>query len=230
MSIFAKINISIMENENKALPLEENKKECCENKKCRCCINLILNCVTLVAVIVLFILYFTNKAGHSSKLSNKSSVVIGFVNSDTIMENYNLVKELKTTIEAKEKLAEDSFAMQQKTFEAEVNDYQKKVQANALSISQAQASEKYLGQKQENLKTLQQELSQKLQEDELKMNGMLLDSITNFLKRYNRKQNFDYIFGFAKGSNILFANDSLDITKEVLKDINKEYKENHKEK
>ena len=227
-----------MENNNKPdIPSQdtdqlknENSNNSCNQGKCKCCLNLILNCITLASVIILFILYFINKPSSFSKKSNNSSVIIGFVNSDTIMENYGLVKELKTTILAKEKLAEDSFAIQQKTFEAEVTDYQKKVQANSLSMAQAQATEKYLSQKQENLKALQEELSQKLSNDELKMNGRLLDSIMNFLKRYSRKRNFDYIFGFAKGSNLLFANDSLDVTKEVLKDINKEYKENHFEK
>jgi outer membrane protein len=219
-----------MENDNKQIPLEENKKEeKCEHKKCCHCIFHMLNIISVIGVIVLFILYFTcwKSCSQYANKSNKSSVVVGFINSDTIMEHYNLVQELKSKIEAKEKLANDSFTMQQKNFEAEVSEYQRNVQANKLSIAQAQATEKYLGQKQQNLAALKEDLTQKLSNDELKMNGELLDSIMNFLKRYNRKHNFDYIFGFAKGSNILFANDSLDITKEVLKNINKEYKENH---
>jgi outer membrane protein len=230
MPIFAKNYNFIMENETTNIPLEENKKEeKCECKKCCHCFYHILNIISVLGVIVLFVLYFTGRSscGSGLKKSGNSSTIVAYVNSDTIMEHYDLVQELKSKIEAKEKLANDSFNMQQQNFEAEVNEYQKNVQANKLSIAQAQATEKYLGQKQQNLAALKEELTQKLSNDELKMNGELIDSIMNFLKRYNRKHNYDYVFGFAKGSNILFANDSLDITKEVLKDINKEYKENH---
>lgn len=220
-----------MENDNKQIPLEENKKEeKCENKKCCHCMYHVFSIISIIGVIVLFILYFTGRSSCSSgmKKSGNSSMVIGYVNSDTIMEHYDLVQALKSKIEAKEKLANDSFNMQQQNFEAEVTEYQKNMQANKLSIAQAQATEKYLGQKQQNLAALKEELTQKLTNDELKLNGELLDSITNFLKRYNRKHNFDYIFGVAKGSNVLYAGDSNDITKDVLKNINREYKENRK--
>jgi len=220
-----------MENENTNIPLEENKKEeSCQKKKCCHCMYHIFSIISLLGVIVLFILYFTGKSSCSSSMmkSGNSAAVIAYVNSDTIMEHYDMVQELKSKIEAKEKLANDSFNMQQQNFEAEVTEYQKNMQANKLSIAQAQATEKYLGQKQQNLAALKEELTQKLTNDELKLNGELLDSITNFLKRYNRKHNFDYIFGVAKGSNVLYAGDSNDITKDVLKNINREYKENRK--
>ena len=139
------------------------------------------------------------------------------------MKNYKLVKKVKIALEAKQKEAEDNFSIQQKTFETQVVEYQKKVKANSLSIEQAQNTEKNLSQKQESLLALKDELTQKLAEEEQSMNTMLQDSIINFLKRYNRKHNYDYILGFSKGSGILIANDSLELTKDVLDGLNKEY-------
>jgi outer membrane protein len=55
------------------------------------------------------------------------------------------------------------------------------------------------------------------------MNQLLMDSLNNFLKRYNEKMNFDYIFSYNRGGSILTANDSLDITNEVLKLLNEEF-------
>jgi len=198
----------------------------CEKKKYKCSINIILNIIALIGVIVLFVLYFTEHPGSysSGTKSKKSSMAIGFVNSDSIMTNYELVKVMKTGLEAKQKKAEDDFTIQQKSFETQVIEYQKKMQANSLSINQAKSTEKLLGQQQQTLLDLKDQLSQTLAEEELKMNIALQDSIMNFLKRYNRKHNYDYILGFSKGSGILFANDSLDISKEILEGLNKEYK------
>jgi outer membrane protein len=59
------------------------------------------------------------------------------------------------------------------------------------------------------------------------MNVALIDSVMNFLKRYNDKYKFDYILGFTKGGNILFANDTLDVTQDVIKELNSAYLEKH---
>lgn len=203
----------------------ETSGNSCKEKKCKCSINMILNIITPIGVIVLFVLYFTGHPGlySSDTKLKKSSMAIGFVNSDSIMINYELVKVMTTDLEAKQKKAEDNFAIQQKSFETQVIEYQKKMQANLLSIDQAKSTEKLLGQQQQTLLDLKDQLSQALAEEELKMNIALQDSIMNFLKRYNRKHNYDYILGFSKGSGILFANDSLDITKEIIEGLNKEY-------
>ncbi len=195
-----------------------------EKKKCKCSINMILNIIALIGVIVLFVLYFTEHPCSYSSDAKKSSMAISFVNSDSIMVNYELVKVMKTDLEEKQKKAEDNFSIQQKSFETQVIEYQKKMQSNSLSIDQAKSTEKLLGQQQQTLLDLKDQLSQTLAEEELKMNIALQDSIMNFLKRYNRKHNYDYILRFSKGSGILFANDSLDITKEILEGLNKEYK------
>ncbi|MFH0867627.1 MAG: OmpH family outer membrane protein [Bacteroidota bacterium] len=199
--------------------------------KTNCCskLSFYFSILSLLGVIVLFILYFFVNKGESdinnevSKIQKKT-VSIGFVNSDTIMENYILVKNMKDSLEAKQTAAEASFTAQQTAFENSVLDYQTKMKANTLSIDEATKKETLLTQQQEYLYQLNEELSTKLAEEEVKLNAMLQDSIMNFLKRYNEKYHFDYILGFAPGSGILYANDSLDITNDVLEGLNKDYK------
>jgi outer membrane protein len=62
------------------------------------------------------------------------------------------------------------------------------------------------------------------------MNVALIDSVMNFLKRYNEKYKFDYILGFTKGGNILYANDTLDVTNDVIKELNAAYLLKHGDK
>ena len=225
-----------MENENitnNELPVKNtNEEKSCEHKNCKCCLNLILNIVAIVGVIVLFVLYFTGKSGKQqlSKKSNNSSLVIGFVNSDSLMKNYELVKTVKDSFGAKQKIAENNFEIQQKAFETKVTAYQEKMKTNTLSIEQAKSTEKQLAQEQEKLYSLKDELTQELSAEELKMSTMIQDTIVSFIKKFNKKYNYDYILGFSKGGGILFANDSLDITKDVLEEINKEYKKNKSDK
>ena len=38
---------------------------------------------------------------------------------------------------------------------------------------------------------------------------------------------FDYILGFTKGGNILYANDTLDVTNDVIRELNAAYLKEH---
>jgi len=221
-----------METENIQNPEQDYKTE--GKKCCACKINcqMIINIVLAGSLIVLFILYFIGRKAQTD-LGNspgKTSFSIAFLNSDTLMSNYEYVKEIKKIMEDKQKKLEDQYTGQQSAFEKEVNDFQKKVQANAYTNEQAQTIDRQLGEKQQQLAELKQNLADQLATDEQKINSTLQDTIIVFLKRYNKKHNYDYIFGYAKGSSsgILFAKDAFDITKDVISEMNKEYKENSK--
>ena len=55
------------------------------------------------------------------------------------------------------------------------------------------------------------------------MNVILVDSITNFLNRYNLQHNYDYVLGYSKGGGILLAKDTFNITDQVLAAMNEAY-------
>jgi outer membrane protein len=221
-----------METEDIQNPEQECKPE--DKKCCKCKINcqIIINIMLAAGLIVLFILHFTGRKAQTDlgNSSGKTSFSIAFLNSDTLMTNYEYVKEIKKIMEDKQKKLEDQYVGQQTAFEREVGDFQKKVQANAYTNEQAQTIDRQLGAKQQQLAELKQTLAEQLATDEQKINATLQDTITVFLKRYNKKHNYDYIFGYAKGSSsgILFAKDAYDITKDVISEMNKEYKENSK--
>jgi len=74
--------------------------------------------------------------------------------------------------------------------------------------------------------SLQEKYTNELSQQEMNLNIQLLDSITNFLKRYNQKYKFDYILNIKKGGDVFLSNKTLDITGDVLKELNAEYKAN----
>lgn len=211
---------NIINNKNSGSPEEKYKTNCCSK------ISFYFSIVSLLGVITLFILYFfVNKCEMNDKVSKMQgkAVSVGFVNTDSILANYELVIIMRDSLEAKQTKAEAKYNAQESAFEASVLAYQKKVKANELSITEATITETQLTQQKEYLTQLYEELSTELTTAETEMYTASQDSIINFLKRYNKKYKFDYILGFAKGGGILLANDSLDITYDVLEGLNKEY-------
>ena len=59
------------------------------------------------------------------------------------------------------------------------------------------------------------------------MNQEARDSIQAFLRSYNKTKKYDYVLVKA-GDNMLIANPKMDITKEVIKGLNKRYKKSRK--
>ncbi len=195
-------------------------------------ILLALNIVMLVGIIILFILHFTGSAskGNASGAfakANKGAISVAFVNNDSILSNYDLVKKMRADLEAKGKRLEAEVAAKQQAFEKDAAYFQEQVKKKAISDQSAQEIYGQLQQNQQSIYQLRDKYAAELQQSEMDMNVALIDSVMNFLKRYNDKYKFDYILGFTKGGNILFANDTLDVTKDVIKELNIAYQEKH---
>ena len=197
---------------------------------------LALNLVTLVGIIILFILHFTGSGSKSSSISgaigkaSKGAISVAFVNNDSILSHYELVKKMRADLEAKGKRLEGEVAAQQKSFEKDAAYFQDQVKKKAISDQSAQEIYGQLQQNQQKIYALRDRYTAELQQSEMDMNVALIDSVMNFLKRYNEKYKFDYILGFTKGGNILYANDTLDVTNDVIKELNAAYILKHGDK
>jgi outer membrane protein len=227
-------------NENKAddnvrplatnsIPLEETEN-IRERPRPSHSLLVVLNIALLIGLIVLYFLFFSEKgkdsgAGMVNALAkaNKGSISVAFVNNDSIFAHYDLVKKLRSEFDAKTERLSGEVAAKQKAFEKDAAYFQEQVQKKALSEQSSQEIYSSLQENQQKINDLRDQYSSELQKDEMDMQVVLLDSVMNFIKRYNTRYKFDYILGFNKVGSILYANDTLDITKDVIKELNNEY-------
>jgi outer membrane protein len=106
---------------------------------------------------------------------------------------------------------------------------QNKYELNLISESEAKRINDEIQIESQNLMELNQQYSDKISDVEYQMNINFIDSVYNYLERFNENAGFDYILGFAMGSNILYAKDTLDITNIVVKGLNEEYRKKYPE-
>lgn len=194
--------------------------------------NTILTITNVALFVGLIVLYFlvlkpggngtTNMAALAHKVSG-GSVTVAYVNSDSIFLHYDLVKSMRNDLESKKNRLENELKSKQASFEKDRAYFEEQV--NNKTISEASAQEIYgqLMAEQQKLYELREQYSNDLSKQEFELNVVLIDSLNNFLKRYNQKVHFDYILSYNKGGSILSANDSLDITSDVLKLLNEEF-------
>ena len=192
----------------------------------------IINIVLAAAVAGLFVLHFiTGKdiPNSGTGTTNESSVSTGdrpiaYIQIDTLINNYDFFHELREKFQDKQKTSEAELASKSKKFENEFKDFQYKANKGLITRSTAQQIQQDLATEEQNLYRLREQLTMELAEEEQVMNRQIIEEITKYLKVFNKDKKYEYVFSYSFGSNILYADDALDITQEVIKGLNQDYK------
>ncbi|CAN5452386.1 hypothetical protein BH23BAC1_BH23BAC1_17350 [soil metagenome] len=198
-------------------------------------LSLALNIVLFIAVVVLYVLHFSdrgsnvtletasaNTAGTNNNVSAQP-LTIAYINSDTLLQNYQYFKDMADQLEEKRKKMEANFTTRAKGLENEIATFQRTAQS--MTINQARAAEEDLMKKRENLMKYQETLSQDIMLEENKINNELYNKVSEYLNDYGKKNNYQLVLTYQKGSGVLYANDGLNITQEVVKGLNDTYKQ-----
>lgn len=198
-------------------------------------ISIIINLILVISVAVLYYLHFQLK--HTCTAENQQveqleveapsgHVVptIYFVNTDSLWQNYEFVKNEIEILKKEKSKAESQIEAKAKQLESDIIDFQQKVQTGMISMDDARKKEAELMDRQQKLYELREQLAAELLTKEQDKNEMLQKAITDYIKKFNTGKNFSYVLGYSQGGGILFANDSLDITKEIIEGLNSEYK------
>lgn len=192
----------------------------------------IINALIIVAVIALFIMQFNDNDDNHDSVENQIqqppiptgvTAKMAFVNSDLILQKYELVTELAKQLESERKKKDDILKVRQTEFEQEAAYFQETVQKQSLSEASAQKIYEQLMEKQQAIYALQDQYANELAQKEFMINMTLLDSVRNYLHRMNVEYQFDYIMNYNETGGILLAKDTFDITSPVLKGLNDEY-------
>jgi outer membrane protein len=202
-------------------------------------LSLILNFVLLIAVAVLYYLHFSSTGSQAAVATNDTTEVtapvelpeirtaggaIAYINYDSLTEKYEFFKQGLNSLESTFKRKEDEFAKKQNDYREAVERYQQL--APTMTPDAAAAREQQLLAQQQSLVELGEKLSDDLKIQQEKFNKQFLKSIDDYLKELSKQKNYSYVFTYSKGgpASIVFANDSLEITKEVISGLNKAYK------
>lgn len=184
-----------------------------------------LNVVLLIAVVVLYVLHFSGDSDShdtaESSISTPVDLSIAYVNSDTLLKNYHFFKELeKQLIDKRDKLNVE-YQNRAEGLQKEITTFQQT--SGNMSMNQARAVEEDLRKKQQNLMMYQEQLGQQLMQQEGQMNTELYDKIADYLQGYGSSKNLQIVLTYTKGSGVLYANEGLDITDQILTGLNEAY-------
>lgn len=155
--------------------------------------------------------------------SNPTELKIAYVEVDSIMSQYQFCKDYSIILQKKSQNVQNTLQQKAGSLQAAAANFQQKLQQNAYTREQAQGIQAQLQRQNADLQALNQRLSGEFQSETEKYNNALRDSISHFLKAYNKDKKFSLILSKA-GDNILYADKAHDITNDVIAGLNKAYK------
>lgn len=203
-------------------------------------LSLALNAILLIAVAYLYYLHYFSASTATVKSSNvetntdRSTVAgqhmnqIVFFNTDSLWKNYKYVQDMEDALIAEKQKLENRYNQQLKKLEEEYKEFQRKAQAMEFTMEEGKKKQQELMAKEQNIYKLEEDLNQKYAESEAKKTKEIQQEIIEYLKRYNKDKSYAFILG-QTFVNIPYANEELDITSDLIKNLNEEY-ENKREK
>ena len=203
-------------------------------------ISIIVESILAAGIVALFVLFFTvnpwaKKPATDEVAAQGELMPIAVVNTDSILTHYTLAVEASDKLQAQyeESMVKldtkaKAFQKEYETFQKDVLDFQRKIEANAfLSRERAeseqarlQKKEQELMAKQQDLENLRQKLSNDFMTQQAALTQQLQDSVQAYLREFNSDGHIHLILNDAVLMNKVAG---YDITNEVIEALNARY-------
>lgn len=150
------------------------------------------------------------------------SMVIRYIDPDSITKNYNLAKDFKELTITMQNNLDAAQKVQQQNLQNLESEFQAKEKKNVYATDQAQAQadqaryQKAVNDAQNKLAEMRSKMEKTLQEN----SQQLQDSIDNYVKIYAKQKGYDLILSKASA---FYIDPKYDVTDEVVKGLNQRY-------
>ena len=148
------------------------------------------------------------------------NIRIAYVDYDSLLTKYKFAQEIQKELIRKEMSFNNTIENERKSLQEEAAAFEQKVQNNVFATQErAQAEyEKIMKKDQELLQRSQSMIAELEEYRNTKYNELTLN-INNYIQEYNSEKKYDFILTKI-GGNMLYANDALNITDDIVKGLN----------
>ena len=193
---------------------------------------LVLNVLLLIAVGVLYFLFFQqrNKPAEAKRpnpvepgtVATNHEFRIAYFEMDSIENNFEMVKEVKQELSRKQDEQNATKLRLQNGIQNLYNEYQTK--GPTLNEQQIQSYQNRLTEMDNRAKTQMEKMDRDYQDLYMHRMQDVTNQIRDFLKDYNKNQEYAYIFSYEPG--IMYYRDTIyNITADIVQGLNRLHKQ-----
>ncbi|HSD06615.1 OmpH family outer membrane protein [Flavobacterium sp.] len=172
--------------------------------------------------VLLFIAISISLVSCDKKAPGAKEFKTAYVDTQELMKEYNETKDLEAKYKGQAAEKGRQLEAEINRFKQEAANFQSNAQANGQEWAQKKGAE--LQRREQQLAQAQQGLQMQLQQESGKEMDSLVKGVKKFIKDYGKQKGYDYIYGTGDAASVLYAKDSYDITKEMIKLLNEKYK------
>jgi len=185
----------------------------------------------LSASIVLTFCQCSQNAGNTNVSQEQSPVQIcdlkiAYVDVDSLLANYAYYQDLAEEMMRKQENYSLLLDDEKRKIDKEVQDYNTKIERNVFSTDERARSEyNRIGKRQLALEEKAAKYSQELADESNANSQKISEAVDSYIKEYNKTHGYNIIIS---KSSLLFADEKLNITAQVLEGLNAAYNQSSK--
>jgi len=157
-----------------------------------------------------------------NKTSETKEFKTAYIDTAKLLEESVEAKDIEAKYKDKSKVMGNQLEVEVARWKSDAANFQKNAQANGMTWAQQKGAE--LQKREQELSYAQEAMLRQLQQE----SGVELDSVIkaykNTIKEYGKEKGYDYIYGTGESATVLYAKDSYDVTKDIIKIVNDKYK------
>lgn len=147
---------------------------------------------------------------------------IAFIRSSELIYSYEGMKESQQLFQSKKTKYQANVDTLRLELERAFNRYTKEVVT--LKDKDKNERRELLKVQEQNYHRYAQSIKENEQKEETQMTEGVLNQVNSFIEQYSKEHRYDIVLGTTNSGSLLYANDVMDITKEVLEALNANYK------
>jgi outer membrane protein len=152
--------------------------------------------------------------------AQKSSELV-FVDVNKLLDGYKRTKIVRAEFTKKASTLKANVDSLVTGWQKELKVYEKN--RSKYSKKELALKQELLGNKQQQINNYQQAIQKQVQEEDKKSTQTVINDINDYVKEFGKKNSYPIIFGASGSGNIMYADESTDLTEQVLKGLNTEY-------
>ncbi|MCK5855965.1 MAG: OmpH family outer membrane protein [Bacteroidales bacterium] len=165
-----------------------------------------------------------DKTENSKKVSTfNGELKIVFIDTDSLVTRYKFFTDGNDRMVKMEQSMRYRLESKSKKLQKEYEEYMRQGKAGLLTLKQQQDTEASLTKQQQDLATLEQNLTDKLMTEKQLLNTQINTTVAEFIEIYRVEKGYTFIMQKQTLNGVLSGDPSLDVTDEVISRLNAKY-------
>lgn len=196
-------------------------------------ISTYLSLLALVAVGFLYYLHFKGEKKSVKQSSGKvtpgsNNFRIAYFDIDSLQEKYEYFKDVSGQMKNKEATMSSQMDALQNSYQKRLKELQDK--GPTMTQAEGEAAQREVAQMQQKFQQRQMSMEQDLKKHQVDLMTDVRNKIENYLKEYNTEKGYAFILSYEPGFMLYYRDSVYDITNDVIRGLNEQYKKEKSEK